>query len=188
MKLRIMTCAVEEIRKKGIKFTMSNLALQLGVSKRTLYEHFESKEVLVFSIIEALCEDIQKQRLAILVDDNLNYQEKLRRILTVQPVLFPTMEGHTFIEIRRFLHVQSGQFENLENIMSRCWITVEKFLELGVETGQLRSIYIPVIEKMLVGTMNEIVNYQFLADNNVSLYQAKGYVVDILINGLISQT
>lgn len=180
-----MTGAVEEIREKGIKFTMSDLALRLGVSKRSLYEYFESKEVLVCSIVEALLEDIEKQQRAIIADDNFNYQEKLRKILTVQPMVFPTVEGHTFVEIKRFLHVQSGHFEKLEKIMSKSWITLEEFLKLGIETGQLRSIYIPVIKKMIAGTMNEIVDYQFLADNNVSLCQAKEYMVDILINGIV---
>ncbi len=185
MRKRIMTGAVEEIREKGIKFTMSGLALRLGVSKRSLYECFESKEVLVCSIVESLLEDVQKQRLAIMADDNFSYREKLRRILTVQPVVFPIMEGHTIVEIKHFLRVQSRQIQQLEQIMDRSWITVEEFLKLGIETGQLRSIYIPVIEKILAGTMNEIIEYQFLADNNVSVHQAKEYVVDILINGLI---
>ena len=158
MRKRIMTGAMEEIREKGIKFTMSDLALRLGVSKRSLYEYFESKEVLVCSIVEAIIEDIERQRLAIMADDSFNYQEKLQKILTVQPMLFPLMEGHTIVEIKRFLHVQSGQFEKLENIMGKSWLTVEEFLKLGIETGQLRSIYIPVIKKMLSGTMNEVNN------------------------------
>lgn len=181
---RIMTGAVEEIREKGVKFTMSDLALRLGVSKRSLYEYFASKEVLVCSIVEALLEDIQKQRLAIIADDNFDYQEKLREILTVKPMVFPLMEGHTILEVKRFLHAQS---EPLEQIIDRNWETVEKFLRQGIESGQLRSIYIPVMEKMISGTLNEIVNYQFLADNNVSLCQAKEYMFDILINGLIPQ-
>ncbi len=185
MRKRIMIGAVEEIREKGTKFTMSDLALRLGVSKRSLYEYFVSKEVLVYSIVEAMLADIQKQRLAVIADESLNYQEKLQKILTVRPLLFPIMEGHTIVEMKRFLHVQSGQLEDLERMLSRSWIIVEEFLKLGIEAGQLRSIYIPIIEKMLVGTMNEIVDYRFLADNNVSLCQAKECVVDIVIHGLI---
>ena len=151
MRKRIMTGAVEEMRDKGIRFTMSDLALRLGVSKRSIYEYFESKEVLVYSIVETLLEDVQKQRLEIMADDSISYQEKLRKILTVQPVLFPIMEGHTIVEIKRFLHVQSRQIEKLEQIMSRSWVLVEKFLQQGIETGQIRPIYIPIIEKMLAG-------------------------------------
>ena len=92
------------------------------------------------------------------------------------------MEVHTIVEIKRFLHAQS---KYLEQTMSSNWTIVEEFLRLGIETGQLRPIYIPVMEKMIAGTMHEIVDYQFLADNNVSLHQAKEYMIDILINGLI---
>lgn len=185
MRKRIMTGAVEEIREKGTKFTMSDLALRLGVSKRSLYEYFVSKEALIYSIVEAWLGDIQKQRLAIMADDNFNYQEKLQKILFVQPVLFPIMERHMIVDIRRFLHNQAAQCDNLEKIMNKNWILVEEFMELGIESGQLRLIYIPIVEKILAGTMHEIIDYRFLADNNISLCQAKEYVVDIVLHGLI---
>jgi AcrR family transcriptional regulator len=185
MRKRIMTGAVEEIREKGTKFTMSGLALRLGVSKRSLYEYFVSKEALIYSIVEAWLEDIQEQRLAIIADDSFNYQEKLQKIFLVQPVVFPIMERHMIIEIRRFLHSQAAQCDNLEKIMNKNWLLVEDFLKLGIESGQLRLIYIPIVEKILAGTMHEIIDYQFLADNNVSLCQAKEYLVDIVIHGLI---
>lgn len=183
MRKRIMAGAVEEIREKGVKFTMSDLAKRLGVSKRSLYEHFDSKENLVCAIIEALLENIQKQRLAIMADGSLNYQEKLQKVLTVQPILFSPIEAHAYGEIKRFLHAQS---EQLEQIMRKNWAIVEEFLKLGIESGQIRSIYIPIIEIMIKGTMHEMVDYRFLADHNISLIQAQDSMIDILLHGVFS--
>ena len=184
MKDRIMRCAVEEIRNKGLKFTMSDLARRMGVSKRSLYMHFESKENLVSSIVEALLEDIYKQRILIVADTQLDYPEKLKKLIITEPVLFAPMEGSMIIEIKRFLHVKS---EKIEQMLSENWKVIEEFLQIGVNSGQLRSIYIPVLEKMVRGTKNEIINYHFLAENNVSLNQASAYMVDILIYGMIPQ-
>ncbi|MBO8165053.1 MAG: TetR family transcriptional regulator [Brevibacillus sp.] len=36
----MLQAAIELIQRNGIKFTMADLAAQLGSSKRTLYEHF----------------------------------------------------------------------------------------------------------------------------------------------------
>lgn len=40
MKQRIVTETIHQIQTKGFTFTISDLAKQLAVSKRTIYEHF----------------------------------------------------------------------------------------------------------------------------------------------------
>ena len=41
MRTRIMSAAMEEMNEQGTRFTMAMLAARLGISKRTLYEHFD---------------------------------------------------------------------------------------------------------------------------------------------------
>lgn len=183
MRERIMVGAVEEIREKGMKFTMSALARRVGVSKRSLYEHFESKEALVCSIIEAVLEDVNQKRLAVIADERLTYQEKLKKVLTVQSTVFSPLDDKHCIEIKRFFCTQS--IEKIDKIIERDYQIVTAFLKLGVKMGEIRRVYLPVFEKMIRGTMNEIVNYQFLAENNVSVDKARDYMMDILIYGLI---
>lgn len=183
MRDRIMMGAVEEIREKGIKFTMSALARRVGVSKRSLYEHFESKEALVYSIIEAILEDVNKKRLAVIADEQLTYQEKLKKVLTTQSTLFSPLDDKKCIEIKRFFCTRS--IKKLDEIFEKQYLIVTDFLELGVKMREIRWVYLPVFEKMIRGTMNEIVDYQFLAKNNVSVDKARDYMMDILIYGLI---
>ncbi|MBU2700848.1 AcrR family transcriptional regulator [Sporomusaceae bacterium BoRhaA] len=183
MRERIMMGAVEEIREKGMKFTMSALARRVGVSKRSLYEHFESKEALVYSIIEAILEDANKKRLAVIADEQLTYQEKLKKVLTTQSTLFSPLDDKKCIEIKRFFCTRS--IKKLDEIFEKQYLIVTDFLELGVKTREIRWVYLPVFEKMIRGTMNEIVDYQFLAENNVSVDKARDYMIDILIYGLI---
>lgn len=48
MKARILACSMEIFGKYGIKgLTMDNIAAEVGISKRTLYEHFSCKEELL---------------------------------------------------------------------------------------------------------------------------------------------
>ena len=48
MKQRIVTETIHQIQTKGFTFTISDLAKQLAVSKRTIYEHFSSKDEIVY--------------------------------------------------------------------------------------------------------------------------------------------
>ena len=71
MRSRIIAAALAEMDEHGVRFTMSNLAARLGISKRTLYEHFDSKEVLVEAIVDAIITDLTVQRLEIVNNPDL---------------------------------------------------------------------------------------------------------------------
>lgn len=61
MKQRIVTETSQQIQTKGFTFTISDLAKQLAVSKRTIYEHFSSKDEIVDEVIRHVIESIQEK-------------------------------------------------------------------------------------------------------------------------------
>lgn len=61
MKQRIVTETIHQIQTKGFTFTISDLAKQLAVSKRTIYEHFSSKDEIVDEVIRNVIESIQEK-------------------------------------------------------------------------------------------------------------------------------
>ena len=183
MRHRIMAAAVAEMNERGIKFTMGDLARRLGVSKRCIYEYFNSKEELISSIFTLVLRDVHEQRIEILADQNLTFQQRLKKALIVQSrVVFCPLEGRIYNEIRRLL---PDVWKKIDQCMNQDWRMLEEFLDAGVQAGQFRPVYIPIIEKMIKGTFREITDYHFLAHHDVSLSQAYEYMVDILINGLI---
>lgn len=64
IKDRIMKAFIEEIREKGMKFSMDDLARRLGISKRTLYEHFSSKVEILETIMSRASGKGKKKRSA----------------------------------------------------------------------------------------------------------------------------
>lgn len=69
MKKRIIDCSIELFCKYGIKgVTMDDIATELGISKRTLYEHFECKEQL---LTECLCLRLESCKLFDCKDNGL---------------------------------------------------------------------------------------------------------------------
>ena len=47
LEIKIVNATINIFKEKGVKFTMDDLANNLGVSKRTLYENIDSKETLL---------------------------------------------------------------------------------------------------------------------------------------------
>lgn len=58
--------------------TMDDLAAELGMSKKTLYVHFPSKEAIMTAVIDDLGREIRASADALFASRQLNFAEKLR--------------------------------------------------------------------------------------------------------------
>lgn len=181
MRQRIMIAAVEEVNRQGVKFTMNDLARRLGVSKRSLYEHFDSKEELISAIVDATLENVREQRKTIIQDGQLSFQDKLVKILTIRQTLFARGDGRRADEIRRFL---PAEWRKIEDFMDEEWGMIEAFLQQGIVSGDFRPIFLPIIHKMVKGAIKEFMEYDFLLQHNVSFDDMVSYMADILMYGI----
>jgi AcrR family transcriptional regulator len=65
------------------RVTVDEVAAALGMSKRTLYRHFSSKEDLLLAVVEALFSDLQDGIDAIRADPALNATTRLARFIVL---------------------------------------------------------------------------------------------------------
>jgi len=63
--------------------TMDGLAHELGMSKKTLYRHFRSKDALIDSIIEEIGQSIRDRMDSVLSDPKLDFTQKLCALVDV---------------------------------------------------------------------------------------------------------
>lgn len=182
MRARIIEAALAEMNARGIRFTMSNLAGRLGMSKRTLYEHFESKEVLVEAIVDAVILDLQVQRLEILGSSQLELPEKLVAMLSVRPRLLRGMEDRIKLDLRQQF---PGLWKKAHQSAQEQWTMIEQVLQEGIDAGCFRPIYIPAVRKMLQGGVNEIANSEFLLEQKKSFSEMLEHFTEIVIYGIM---
>ena len=182
MKMQIMTAAMEELNEYGIRFTMANLATRLAISKRTLYEHFDSKEVLIESIVDVIILDMQTQRMRILEDVQLTLQEKLIKMLSVRPAAFIKLEDRVKLDLRRQF---PGLWKRAHESAEAQWDMIDEVLREGIDAGCFRPIYVPVVRKLLQGAVNEISDYDFLLEQRKTFHEMIGFITDILIYGIM---
>ena len=182
MKMRIMTAAMEELNEYGIRFTMANLASRLAISKRTLYEHFDSKEVLIESIVDIIILDMQTQRMRILEDSQLSLKEKLLKMLSVRPTAFIKLEDRVKLDLRRQF---PGLWKRAHESAEAQWDMIDEVLREGIEEGCFRPIYVPVVRKLLQGAVNEISEYEFLLEQRKTFHEMIGFITDIVIYGIM---
>jgi len=177
-----MTAAMEELNEYGIRFTMANLATRLAISKRTLYEHFDSKEVLIESIVDVIILDMQTQRMRILEDVQLTLQEKLIKMLSVRPAAFIKLEDRVKLDLRRQF---PGLWKRAHESAEAQWDMIDEVLREGIDAGCFRPIYVPVVRKLLQGAVNEISDYDFLLEQRKTFHEMIGFITDVVIYGIM---
>ena len=61
LEIKIVNATINIFKEKGVKFTMDDLANNLGVSKRTLYENIDSKETLLNLLVDDIFDSITEK-------------------------------------------------------------------------------------------------------------------------------
>jgi AcrR family transcriptional regulator len=182
---RIICEAIKEMNDRGVKFTMDDLARRLGVSKRTLYENFASKEELISYILHSAIAELKEKRELIMNDPQLDVTEKFKQIMLVRPSLCPETTDRVAFEIRKFM---PEQWKTVEADIEAKWRLIETLVQEGEKTGRFRSVFFPAVWVMFRGSFHEFANQDFLLQHKVTMKEMIEYMVDILLFGLAAKT
>ena len=102
LEIKIVNATIDIFREKGVKFTMDDLANRLGVSKRTLYENIDSKETLLNLLVDEVFDSVTEKGKEEINDDSIGDLEKLKRVLTILPTSYDTIDYTKIHEVKKF--------------------------------------------------------------------------------------
>lgn len=117
--------------------TMDELAAELGMSKKTLYVHFASKEALMAAVIEDLSREIRASADALFANRQLNFAEKLRGFAEGMVERLTKTNPRLLRDLQRFApelyqRVTEMREKNIPYVFGR-------FIEEGQIAGMVRS-------------------------------------------------
>ena len=117
--------------------TLDGIANELGISKKTLYPHFSSKDALIRDVILGLSREIRAEADALLRHRRLNFAEKLRGFAEGLAQRLHTVTPHAVRDLQRFaphLHALLNEVrqKDIPYIFGR-------FVEQGQLTGMVRD-------------------------------------------------
>ncbi|MBD0831093.1 TetR/AcrR family transcriptional regulator [Aestuariibaculum sediminum] len=151
-KEEVLACSVSNFTKFGSKrFTMDELASKLGISKKTIYKYFNSKEDLVIQCVELLIENFKSDINIIITNKNadpitsiiLIYKKAFAHISHFKPSFIFGLKKYypkandIFDTFREFI-LNSVIFQLLETAKSLGYIKPEVNLRLFCDLYFLR--------------------------------------------------
>lgn len=182
---KILNAADSLFRKYGIRsVTMSDIAKQLGMSKKTLYVHIENKHDLVAKMMKRhieqdrrVCLEIQitaKNALDGLLKVNLYVQEQVKDI---NPSLL--------FDLQKYHHPvweMCDEFHRKDLVHM-----VEQNLKRGVEEGLYRAdIHVPLVSRLYVGMFPIISDVELFPIHQFPTHTLHKEFIQYHIHGIVS--
>lgn len=182
MRERIIKAFIEEAQKKNIKFTMDDLAANLGISKRTIYEHFSSKKEILDAIINRSFEDIKDRERLIIERTDLTMVEKIKLVMTIVPKYFDLYDQEILNQMKKYY---PEQWEKVTLELQNTWNNLQTLLNKGIEEGVIKNYNLPLVMKLISSGLNWFNNKHYLIKYNINLKEAYATIAEILLFGLV---
>ena len=177
----ILSATIPVFNKKGIKFTMDDVAKEVGISKKTIYTVFADKQELVYDMVDYCFDSIKKSEERVMKNAGLTTIEKLQAILGVLPDGYKDIDfAQLYILRDKYPRIYSRVEERLES----GWDTTIELLRRGMEEGVVRQIDTAIVKVMFEATLEQFFRRDVLVKNKISYSDALAQVVDIICNGV----
>lgn len=160
-KLKILTKSEELFMQYGYsKVTVDEIAQALGMSKKTLYAHFRSKEDILTTLLEQVKTKLSAAIKPIIDDANLTGLEKMNRLMPILAAQISKMKSNFAEDLMRCCpHIWNALLKfRKEHILEH----FGKLIRQGISKGLIQQniderlivhIYISIIEGVLNPTL-----------------------------------
>lgn len=164
---RILNEAMTLIRKHGIRFvTMDLIAENLGISKKTIYVHFENKKMMISKVVEKRL--AEQEKVFGQIDKNAkNIIETMVMVMNYGAIKFDEVNPLAFEELKRFypdifLVVKNSRKEiNHQNTI--------KMIEIGKQDDLFRKdVDSDIASKLFLAQMELMMDHQVFPTMNYS--------------------
>lgn len=183
-KEKILEATIKVFNRKGLKFTMDDIASELSMSKKTIYAVFRDKESMFFAMVDYCFDKIKESESEILSDDSLSTVEKIRGVLAVLP------SGYKDVDFRQLYTLKDkypNTYSRVEERLETGWEKTIALINQGIEEGSIRPVNVNLLKSMLEATIEQFFQRDILIRNQISYAEALEEVVNILVDGIVKR-
>ena len=179
---KILKGTIQVFNKKGLKLTMDDVAEYMGISKKTIYKYFDSKEDIFDQIVDYIFDDIKRREKEILEEEGLTLEERTRKLLSAFP------ESYTEIDFTKLGDLKDKYpkiYKKLTKRLDSGWEPTMALLEQGKKEGLYRKdADFTIFKIMMDASVARFFETDTLKKNKISYVEALNQVVDILLMGI----
>jgi AcrR family transcriptional regulator len=166
--------------------TMDRIATELGISKKTLYQHFASKHQLLYAVVSRMMAESEGVIKALTEDPRLDY--------------FQRMAGLVEHISRRTSKISRDFMQDLQKSAPDMWEEINEFrrrkiyhnfgllVRKGVRAGLIRpEIDTDLVVQMYAGLVQQMINPQALVHSAYTPGQLMKAIVELVFAGAMTE-
>lgn len=181
---KCIDCAIQLCSSQGLDFTMSQLAAQLGMSKKTLYVLFDSKEALLLAVVDTMFDAVKADEAKILARQDLSLADKVRQLVVVLPDSYKNLDWSRLQGVEEKYPAVYGRIrQRLESE----WEPTLELLRQGMEQGELRPFQPGLLRAVVEGAMEHFLSSDALQREGIGYVQALDGMMDLLMEGILAK-
>jgi len=186
MKSRILEKGTQLFFRYGVKsVTMDAIAADLGISKKTIYQHFPDKDSMVLEVVQGF---IEQDSLKWDELDRLysNVIEKMFKSFDMVKDMITQMNPRLLFEIQKYFPKAYQLFKDHgEKCIHKNLIADFK---KGAQFGYFRSdVDFELLARLRMAEVDLAFNPDFYPNNKLSLYETQLTLMDIFMRGILTE-
>ena len=181
---KIIAEALHEINRRGADFHMDDLARNLRISKRTLYEHFSSKQEIIEKSLLSLMDDIREQHRALLANEALTTEEKIINFFNVKTHYLSVLSVRKAGELLRKMPEVS---EVLKEQRQMDWDLLDTLFAQAQQEDLFKEVDTSLVIHMLHSASDDILEYFDESEHEYSYSEYMEKCIRVILYGIKRQ-
>lgn len=183
MRERILASAYELIQRYGLRgFTMDDVASELGISKKTIYKTFDSKNQLISDLVDRIVE-VEKRTFIEEISKHSTWLEKFEAMLTMY-----TPEDIPFRLVDELYRYYPAEKEKIEKLAELRQEVLFPLIEEGQKMGRIRLDLNPaIIVAMIHNLFMTPADPKMLESQDITIKQLLEQMKKLFFYGILNQ-
>ena len=183
LKERILDATIRVFNRKGIKFTMDDIAAELSISKKTIYKVIDDKDGLFLDMVDYIFGKVKQSEEEAISRPGMTTLEKIRGILAVMPDQYSEID---FRQLTGVMKRYPAIYEQVKIRLETGWERTIELIEQGKAEGVIRNdIPTPVIKLMYEASLEHFLTGNVLNEIGMSYSKGLETVVEVLMEGIV---
>lgn len=184
-KIKIFEYFMEKVLTKGIKsVTMDELAKEMSISKKTIYKHFPSKEVIINLVFRIITKRVTKEFTKIIESDN----NAIIKYLNLTQFILQNIQRVSAGNLRYLKFQNPDLWNKIDSFRTK---TINKniriLIEQGKKEGLISTIDTNIMLQCYLASIRTIINPDFLITHSISAKEAGESVVYLIFKGILTE-
>lgn len=185
--LTILKKAGETFIRLGVRsVTMDDLCRELGISKKTLYAHFEDKNALVYAVLKAHIDFMEKEATTVFNQESENPMAQFIQFTECMAPQMQSMHPALLHDLKKY-HQDAWQL--LENHKGTfVFELIRQNLERGMKAGYYRdSINVPLVASFYTSLADELLGGKRFPNQPLTLSEIHREMIHYHLHGIASE-